>query len=162
MKFSFFNILFLLGIFVFPLHAVEKSTASDDAKLYIISPLDGETVSSPVKIVFGLQGMGIAPAGIKFNNTGHHHLLIDVAELPDINSPIPSDDNHKHFGKGQTEAVIELPPGEHTLQLILGDHMHIPHDPVVVSKKIKINVEDNKISSQEEKKCISNGYGGCK
>ena len=162
MKFSFFNILFLLGFFIVPAHAVEKSKATDNAKLYIISPLDGETVSSPVKIVFGLQGMGIAPAGIKFNNTGHHHLLIDVAELPDINSPIPSDDNHKHFGKGQTEAVIELQPGEHTLQLILGDHMHIPHDPVVVSKKIKINVEDNKISSQEEKKCISNGYGGCK
>jgi len=162
MKFPFFNILFLLGFFVFPLYAGERSTAVDDAKLYIISPLDGETVSSPVKIVFGLQGMGIAPAGIKFNNTGHHHLLIDVAELPDINSPIPSDDNHKHFGKGQTEAVIELQPGEHTLQLILGDHMHIPHDPVVVSKKIKINVEEKKISSQEEKKCISNGYGGCK
>ncbi|MFY0649716.1 MAG: DUF4399 domain-containing protein [Methylophilaceae bacterium] len=162
MKFPFFNILFLLGFFVFPLYAAERSTAVDDAKLYIISPLDGETVSSPVKIVFGLQGMGIAPAGIKFNNTGHHHLLIDVAELPDVNSPIPSDDNHKHFGKGQTEAVIELPPGEHTLQLILGDHMHIPHDPVVVSKKIKINVEEKKISSQEEKKCISNGYGGCK
>ena len=162
MKFPFFNILFLLGFFVFPLYAGERSTAVDDAKLYIISPLDGETVSSPVKIVFGLQGMGIAPAGIKFNNTGHHHLLIDVAELPDINSPIPSDDNHKHFGKGQTEAVIELPPGEHTLQLMLGDHMHIPHDPVVVSKKIKINVEEKKISSQKEKKCISNGYGGCK
>ena len=162
MKFPFFNILFLLGFFIVPAHAVEKSKATDNAKLYIISPLDGETVSSPVKIVFGLQGMGIAPAGIKFNNTGHHHLLIDVAELPDINSPIPSDDNHKHFGKGQTEAVIELQPGEHTLQLILGDHMHIPHDPVVVSKKIKINVEEKKISSQEEKKCISNGYGGCK
>ena len=162
MKFPFFNILFLLGFFVFPLYAGERSTAVDDAKLYIISPLDGETVSSPVKIVFGLQGMGIAPAGIKFNNTGHHHLLIDVAELPDINSPIPSDDNHKHFGKGQTEAVIELQPGEHTLQLMLGDHMHIPHDPVVVSKKIKINVEEKKISSQKEKKCISNGYGGCK
>ena len=162
MKFPFFNILFLLGFFVFPLYAGERSTAVDDAKLYIISPLDGETVSSPVKIVFGLQGMGIAPAGIKFDNTGHHHLLIDMAELPDVNSPIPSDDNHKHFGKGQTEAVIELQPGEHTLQLMLGDHMHIPHDSVVVSKKIKINVEDNKISSQEEKKCISNGYGGCK
>ncbi|MFL2964440.1 MAG: DUF4399 domain-containing protein [Methylophilaceae bacterium] len=162
MKAYVISILFLLGFFIVPAHAVEKSKATDNAKLYIISPLDGETVSSPVKIVFGLQGMGIAPAGIKFNNTGHHHLLIDVAELPDVNSPIPSDDNHKHFGKGQTEAVIELQPGEHTLQLMLGDHMHIPHDPVVVSKKIKINVEDNKISSQEEKKCISNGYGGCK
>ena len=162
MKAYVISILFLLGFFIVPAHAVEKSKATDNAKLYIISPLDGETVSSPVKIVFGLQGMGIAPAGIKFNNTGHHHLLIDVAELPDVNSPIPSDDNHKHFGKGQTEAVIELQPGEHTLQLILGDHMHIPHDPVVVSKKIKINVEEKKISSQEEKKCISNGYGGCK
>ncbi len=162
MKAYVISILFLLGFFIVPAHAVEKSKATDNANLYIISPLDGETVTNPVKIVFGLEGMGIAPAGIKFNNTGHHHLLIDVAELPDINLPIPSDDNHKHFGKGQTEAVIELQPGEHTLQLILGDHMHIPHDPAVVSKKIKINVEEKKISSQEEKKCISNGYGGCK
>ena len=80
MKFPFFIILSLLGFFVHPLHAGEKSTAADDAKLYIISPLDGETVSSPAKVIFGLQGMGIAPAGIKFNNTGHHHLLIDVAD----------------------------------------------------------------------------------
>jgi hypothetical protein len=162
MKNYFFNILFLLGFFILPSHAAEKSKAADDANLYIISPLDGETVSSPFKIVFGLKGMGVAPAGIKFNNTGHHHLLIDLAELPDANSPIPSDDNHRHFGKGQTEAVIELEPGEHTLQLMLGDHMHIPHDPVVVSKKIKINVEGKKIPSREKTKCISNGYGGCK
>jgi hypothetical protein len=162
MKNYFFNILFLLGFLVSPLHADEKSKAADDANLYIISPLDGETVSSPVKIVFGLSGMGVAPAGIKFNNTGHHHLLIDVTKLPDINSPIPSDDNYRHFGKGQTEAVIELEPGEHTLQLMLGDHMHIPHDPVVVSKKIKINVEGKQISPQQETQCISNGYGGCK
>ena len=162
MKIYIFNILFLIGFFIFPLHAAEKSKAADDANLYIISPLDGETVSSPVKIVFGLEGMGVAPAGIKFNNTGHHHLLIDVAELPDVNSPIPSDDNHRHFGKGQTEAIIELESGEHNLQLILGDHMHIPHDPVVVSKKIKINVEAKEIPPQKETKCISNGYGGCK
>jgi len=162
MKNYIFNILFLIGFFIFPLHAAEKSKAANDANLYIISPLDGETVSSPVKIVFGLEGMGVAPAGIKFNNTGHHHLLIDVAELPDVNSPIPSDYNHRHFGKGQTEAIIQLEPGEHNLQLILGDHMHIPHDPVVVSKKIKINVKDKEIPPQEETKCISNGYGGCK
>ena len=162
MKNYIFNILFLIGFFIFPLHAAEKSKASDDANLYIISPLDGGTVSSPVKVVFGLEGMGVAPAGIKFNNTGHHHLLIDIDELPDVNSPIPSDDNHRHFGKGQTEAIIELEPGEHSLQLILGDHMHIPHNPVVVSKKIKINVKDKEIPSQEETKCISNGYGGCK
>jgi hypothetical protein len=162
MKNYIFNIIFLIGFFIFPLHAAEKSKAADDANLYIISPIDGETVSSPVKIVFGLEGMGVAPAGIKFNNTGHHHLLIDVAELPDVNSPIPSDDNHRHFGKGQTEAIIELEPGEHNLQLILGDHMHIPHDPVVVSKKIKINVEAKEIPPHKETKCISNGYGGCK
>jgi hypothetical protein len=162
MKNYIFNIIFLIGFFIFPLHAAEKSKAADDANLYIISPIDGETVSSPVKIVFGLVGMGVAPAGIKFNNTGHHHLLIDVAELPDVNSPIPSDDNHRHFGKGQTEAIIELEPGEHNLQLILGDHMHIPHDPVVVSKKIKIYVESKKILPSEKTKCISNGYGGCK
>ena len=141
MKNYFFNnLVFLLGFFALPLHAVEKSIASDDAELYIISPSDGQVVSSPVKIVFGLNGMGVAPAGIKYNNTGHHHLLIDVPELPDINLPIPSDEHHKHFGKGQTETVIELEPGEHSLQLILGDHVHVPHDPVVVSKKIKINV----------------------
>jgi len=162
MKNYIFNILFLIGFFIFPLYAAEKSKAPDDANLYIISPLDGETVSSPVKVVFGLEGMGVAPAGIKFNNTGHHHLLIDVAELPDVNSPIPSDDNHKHFGKGQTEAVIELEPGEHSLQLMLGDHMHIPHDPVVLTKKIKINVKGKEITPQEEIKCISNGHGGCK
>ena len=162
MKNYIFNFLFLFGFLVSPIHANEKSKAADDAKLYIISPLDGEMVTNPVKIVFGLQGMGIAPAGIKFNNTGHHHLLIDITEVPDTNSPIPSDDNHKHFGKGQTEAVIELEPGEHTLQLVLGDHMHMPHDPVVVSKKIKINVKGKEIPPQEETKCISNGYGGCK
>ena len=162
MKNYIFNFLFLFGFLVSPIHANEKSKAADDAKLYIISPLDGEMVTNPVKIVFGLQGMGIAPAGIKFNNTGHHHLLIDIAEVPDTNSPIPSDDNHKHFGKGQTEAVIELEPGEHTLQLVLGDHMHMPHEPVVVSKKIKINVKGKEIPPQEETKCISNGYGGCK
>ena len=158
----FFNILLLLGFFILPTHAAEKSKAADNVNLYIISPIEGETLSSPVKVVFGLEGMGVAPAGIKFNNTGHHHLLIDVAELPDVNSPIPSDDNHKHFGKGQTEAVIELEPGEHSLQLMLGDHMHIPHDPVVVSKKIIINVKGKQIPPQEETKCISNGYGGCK
>jgi len=141
MKNYFFNnLIFLLGFFVLPLHAIERSIASNDAELYIISPIDGEVVTSPVKIVFGLKGMGVAPAGIKFNNTGHHHLLINVDDLPDINLPIPSDDKHKHFGKGQTETVIELEPGQHSLQLILGDHMHVPHNPVVVSKKIKINV----------------------
>jgi len=123
-----------------PLSAVEKSSSPDKAMLYIISPQDGDTVSSPVKVIFGLNGMGVAPAGIKMKNTGHHHLLIDLAQLPDINLPIPSDDHHRHFGKGQTEALIELDKGEHTLQLILGDHMHVPHEPPIISKKIRIKV----------------------
>ena len=137
-----FNILsFLLGVFfLMPLSAVEKSSSPDKAMLYIISPQDGDTVSSPVKVIFGLNGMGVAPAGIKMKNTGHHHLLIDLAQLPDLNLPIPSDDHHRHFGKGQTEASIELEKGEHTLQLILGDHMHVPHEPPIISKKIRIKV----------------------
>ena len=137
-----FNILiFLLSVFLLiPLNAVEKSSSPDKAMLYIISPLDGDTVSSPVKVIFGLNGMGVAPAGIKMKNTGHHHLLIDITQLPDINLPIPSDEHHRHFGKGQTEALIELDKGEHTLQLILGDHMHIPHEPPIISKKIRIKV----------------------
>ena len=137
-----FNILiFLLSIFfLIPLSAVEKSSSPDKAMLYIISPQDGDTVTSPVKVIFGLNGMGVAPAGIKMKNTGHHHLLIDLAQLPDINLPIPSDDHHRHFGKGQTETFIELDKGEHTLQLILGDHMHVPHEPPIISKKIRIKV----------------------
>ena len=137
-----FNILiFLLSVFfLIPLNAVEKSSSPEKAMLYIISPLDGDTVSSPVKVIFGLNGMGVAPAGIKMKNTGHHHLLIDLNHLPDINLPIPSDEHHRHFGKGQTEAFIELDKGEHTLQLILGDHMHVPHEPPIISKKIRIKV----------------------
>ena len=137
-----FNILiFLLSVFfLIPLNAVEKSSSPDKAMLYIISPLDGDTVSSPVKVIFGLNGMGVAPAGIKMKNTGHHHLLIDLNHLPDINLPIPSDEHHRHFGKGQTEAFIELDKGEHTLQLILGDHLHVPHEPPIISKKIRIKV----------------------
>lgn len=137
-----FNILiFLLSVFfLIPLNAVEKSSSPDKAMLYIISPQDGDTVSSPVKVIFGLNGMGVAPAGIKMKNTGHHHLLIDLAQLPDINLPIPSDEHHRHFGKGQTEALIELDKGEHTLQLILGDHMHVPHEPPIISKKIRVKV----------------------
>ena len=142
MKIYLFNIsIFLLSVFfLMPISAVEKSSAPGRAMLYIISPQDGDTVSSPVKVIFGLNGMGIAPAGIKMKNTGHHHLLIDLNHLPDINLPIPSDEYHRHFGKGQTEALIELDKGEHTLQLILGDHMHVPHEPPIISKKIRIKV----------------------
>lgn len=112
----------------------------DGAKAYIISPADGATVSSPVKVQFGLQGMGVAPAGIDKEKTGHHHLLID-AKAPAMGKPIPNDANHKHFGGGQTEVMLDLKPGKHTLQLLLGDKAHMPHKPPVMSKKITITVK---------------------
>lgn len=114
--------------------------SSKGAKAYIISPADGDTVSSPVMVKFGLDGMEVAPAGTDKPNSGHHHLLIDT-KLPAMNKPIPSDDNHKHFGKGQTETKLDLKPGKHTLQLLLGDKGHVPHNPPVKSKKITITVK---------------------
>ena len=134
-----FSIILTL-IFVFPVQAQEKSTAPPDAKVYIVSPEDGAVVSSPVTVIFGLSGMGVAPAGTDIENTGHHHLIID-APLPDVNQPIPADDNHKHFGKGQTETTIELTPGTHTLQLLVGDWLHVPHDQPVASEQITITVQ---------------------
>ncbi len=116
-----------------------RSPAPKDVELYLISPKDGDTVTSPVTVRFGLRGMGIAPAGVAMENTGHHHLLID-APPPPFDQPVPADANHVHFGKGQTEASIALAPGRHTLQLLLADHLHIPHDPPVTSKPITITV----------------------
>ncbi|MGH8249316.1 MAG: DUF4399 domain-containing protein [Steroidobacteraceae bacterium] len=116
-----------------------RSAAPEGVELYFISPTDGATVAGPVTVRFGLSGMGIAPAGIAMENTGHHHLLID-AELPAYDRPVPADDRHVHFGKGQTEAVVKLALGRHRLQLLLGDHLHIPHEPPVVSKPIAITV----------------------
>ena len=121
--------------------AMARSTSPANAKVYIVSPIDGAKVKSPVTVVFGLSGMGIAPAGVKFDNAGHHHLLIDTDLPKDLGQPLPATDNIRHFGKGQTEASITLPPGKHTLQLLLGDHMHIPFDPLVASQKITITVE---------------------
>ncbi len=117
------------------------SWAENKAQAYIISPTNGATVASPVTVKFGLKGMGVAPAGIVKANTGHHHLLIDLDKLPNLNQPIPSDKNHRHFGGGQTEVTLELAPGTHTLQLLLGDATHVPHKPAVVSEKITITVE---------------------
>ena len=110
------------------------------AKAYIVSPADGATVSSPVTVKFGLDGMEVAPAGTDKPNSGHHHLLIDT-NLPAMGKAIPSDANHKHFGKGQTETKLDLKPGKHTLQLLLGDKAHVPHNPPVKSKKITITVK---------------------
>jgi hypothetical protein len=108
---------------------------------YIISPADGAEVSSPFIVQFGLKGMGVAPAGIEFPGAGHHHLLVNVEELPPKGKPIPADERHLHFGKGQTETELSLPPGRHTLQLLLGDHLHTPQDPPVMSPKITITVK---------------------
>jgi hypothetical protein len=121
--------------------AAQARTASPDgAKAYIVQPEDGATVGNPVTVVFGLAGLGVAPAGIEKEGTGHHHLLINVGELPPLDAPIPADDNHRHFGGGQTQVTLELPPGTHTLQLLVGDHNHIPHDPPIVSEVITITV----------------------
>lgn len=101
----------------------------------------GEIITSPVTVQFGLEGVGVAPAGVQIEKIGHHHLLIDVGELPDMSKLIPSDDHHQHFGGGQTPTTLELAPGQHSLQLLLGDHMHAPHDLPVMSKEITITVE---------------------
>jgi len=122
------------------MNAANAANAADDAALYFISPEDGDRVTSPVTVRFGLTSFGVAPAGIEKANTGHHHLLIDT-DLPKLDSPVPSDDHHRHFGGGQTETTIELAPGEHTLQLLLGDYAHIPHNPPLISRRITITVE---------------------
>jgi hypothetical protein len=119
--------------------AQERTPSPEGAKLYIISPVDGAAVESPITVRFGLRGMGVAPAGVATAATGHHHLLVD-AELPDLDRPIPSDDRHRHFGGGQTEVSLELAPGTHTLQLLLGDQNHVPHDPPVLSRRITVIV----------------------
>ena len=129
-----------LALLYSPVFAQEKSMIAEGAMVYIVSPADGATVSSPVKVIFGLSGAGVAPAGIQAKDTGHHHLIVDAA-LPDTNMPVPSDANNLHFGKGQTETTVELSSGQHTLQLLLGDWLHIPHASPVASEVITITVE---------------------
>jgi Domain of unknown function (DUF4399) len=120
--------------------AQERTPSPAGAEVYIISPKNGATVHNPVLVQFGLKGMGIAPAGIKFDNTGHHHLLIDTDAPADMGAPLPATDKIVHFGKGQTETTLTLTPGKHTLQLLLADMNHVPHQPPVISKKITITV----------------------
>lgn len=112
----------------------------EGAATYIISPQDGAEVTSPVTVVFGLKGMGVAPAGINKDGTGHHHLLVDQQELPPLNTVMGNPP--LHFGGGQTETELELEPGEHTLQLILGNYLHVPFNPMVLSEKITITVKE--------------------
>lgn len=129
--------------------ALAGDTASPEgATVYFGNLQDGDTVSGPVKVVFGLSGMGVAPAGTEIENTGHHHILLNRAKLGEVEGDediiaygIPGDDNHIHFGGGQTETTLDLPAGTHTLQLVLGDLNHVPHNPVVMTDVITITVE---------------------
>jgi hypothetical protein len=121
--------------------AADRTPSPAGAEVYIVSPKDGAKVSGPVTVVFGLKGMGIAPAGIKFDNTGHHHLLVDTDAPTDLSLPLPADEHNLHFGKGQTETTLTLSPGKHTLQLVFADFLHTPHVPAVISKKVTISVE---------------------
>ena len=116
------------------------ASAADDPQLYFISPANGAVVSGSVTVQFGLSGFGVAPAGIQKERTGHHHLLIDT-DLPALDVPVPSDEHYRHFGGGQTETTLGLVPGEHTMQLLLGDFSHIPHNPPLMSERITITVE---------------------
>ncbi|MEM9901323.1 MAG: DUF4399 domain-containing protein [Pseudomonadota bacterium] len=132
-----------------PMSALAQGMPSPEgAAVYITNLEDGDVVSSPVLVQFGLSGMGVAPAEVERENTGHHHLLINREPFgegewgeEEFIYAVPNDDNHRHFGGGQTEVTLDLPPGEHTLQLVLGDHGHLPHDPPVMSDRITITVE---------------------
>jgi len=118
------------------------SSAYADAEVYFVAPHDGDKVSGEFTVSFGLRGMGVAPAGVEKDNTGHHHLLINVDSLPPLDAPLPSTDQVRHFGGGQTETTLSLPAGKHTLQLLLGNYSHIPHNPPVMSEKITIIVTE--------------------
>ncbi|MDD0842294.1 DUF4399 domain-containing protein [Pseudomonas sp. Gutcm_11s] len=128
-----------------PLTWADKSApqlpAPEGAEVYFIEPVDGATVGQTFTVRFGLKGMGVAPAGIDVPDTGHHHLLVDVSDMPLLDEPIPSSEHILHFGKGQTETELTLPPGPHTLQLLIGDKHHVPMEPPVISKKINITVQ---------------------
>lgn len=119
---------------------LSRTPSVDGARLFFITPSDGATVGNPISVHFGLEGMAVVKAGDAQPASGHHHLLIDTG-LPNLDLPIPADSNHIHFGDGSTATEITLEPGEHTLQLLLGDHLHIPHEPPIVSAPITITVE---------------------
>lgn len=132
--------LIAVGIATVAIAQIKRTPAPTGAQVYFISPQDGETVTSPVAVRFGLKGMGVVPAGLAFEGAGHHHLIVD-AKTPPLDAPVPADANHLHFGKGQTETTVQLKPGKHTLQLIVGDQLHVPHDPAVMSKVITVIVK---------------------
>ena len=144
MKFTFTRFASCVAIAIaLPMMAyaqIPRTASVPGAKLYIAEPKNGASVKGPVKVVMGLSGMGVAPAGADFPETGHHHILLNVDQVPAADSVIPADDKHRHFGKGQTETMLTLPPGKHTLQLLFGDKNHVPHNPPLLSEKISITV----------------------
>ena len=120
--------------------ALPRTASAEAARLFFITPADGETVTNPVSVQFGLEGMSVVAAGVNEAHSGHHHLLVDT-DLPELGLPIPADAHHIHFGDASTSTELALEPGEHTLRLLLGDHLHIPHDPPVMSDTITITVK---------------------
>jgi len=120
--------------------AMPRTASAEGASVFFITPANGATVTNPIQIEFGIEGMDVVKAGDNQPNSGHHHLLIDT-DIPNLGLPIPADERHVHFGDGRTATEIVLPPGEHTLQMLLGDHLHIPHEPPLVSEPITITVE---------------------
>ncbi len=143
MPYSAFRRTLLLAVMIgIPAIALAETAAPPNAAVYFINLKDGDTVTSPFKVQFGLSGMGVAPAGVERANTGHHHLLIDVTlSAEELKQPIPGDAKHVHFGGGQSEAMVTLPPGRHTLQLVLGDWTHIPFNPPIMSPVITVTVK---------------------
>ncbi|MGX9392694.1 DUF4399 domain-containing protein [Nitrobacteraceae bacterium UC4446_H13] len=136
------RILLQAAMLAVPVAAFAKGKpAAKDALLYFVWPQDGTVIKGAFWCRFGLRNMGVTHAGDDFQNSGHHHLLIDVNEPLNPDEPIPQDKSHLHFGAGQTEARIELPPGKHTLQLVLGDADHFPFVPPVISKKITVRIK---------------------
>jgi hypothetical protein len=123
-------------------HADGRTPAPAGASVYFVNLQDGATVSSPVTVVFGARGIGVAPAGVEKENTGHHHLLINLEPTEEtLNEALPADENHRHFGGGQTEATLDLAPGTYTMQLLMADHNHVPHQPPIISDKITVTVK---------------------
>lgn len=138
------NLLITLWLLLTSLSATAH-TPPPNARVFFIGIEDGVVVESPFKVKFGIEGFGITPAGTKGkirHKAGHHHLLIDVDTPPDLDNPIPRGEHYLHFDQGETEAVLELPPGKHTLQLLLGDEDHEPQDPALMSKKITVWVKE--------------------
>ena len=135
-------LIFFFTAFLFSsIQSHAESSSDENKRLFFISPSNGEEVTSPVIIKFGIVGMEVVAAGVNKPMSGHHHLLVNVKNLPDMKSPIPSNDNHLHFGKGQTETLLKLPSGKHTLQLLFADYVHVPHLKPLISEKIEIIVK---------------------